>query len=102
MPNVANVLSYLASLASTGLSILLYNNPQNYENIVCTVTKKVTASQFQTFNCWYKFCTHSYENNDGSVTQITANPFKHLRLSTFCIHSYANIVYFVARKINAA
>ena len=30
---------YHTSLASTGLSILLYNNPQNFENIVCTVTK---------------------------------------------------------------
>ena len=46
---------YHTSLSSTGLSILLYK---------------------------YTFCTHSYENNYGSVTKIIANPFKHLTLST--------------------
>ena len=68
---LGNMNEYIHVLS--GMTTLLPNNHR---------LQKVTASQFQTFNCWYKFCTHSYENNYDSATKITANPFKHLTLST--------------------
>ena len=91
MPNVATVLSYL--------SILLYNNSQNYEN---HYDKKLQLVNFKHLTAGINFVP--------TVMKIIMVLWQKLQLIHLNIWHlvhlvsivYANIVYFVARKINAA